>query len=293
MLRWRLLLGFGIVATLGILCWLDFRAARPGVWLLPLALAVMVSAGDELMALARARGIQAARAVVAAGLVLIGFANFAAHTGRATATLEPFGWVAAAMVLALLLLLGVELIRFRTPGIALARLAVGALSLLYVGLPMSFLMQLRFLDEGRAGVAALVSLIAVVKVSDIGAYAVGRLVGRRRLAPRVSPGKTLEGALGGVLSGVAAAALVFGWLVPRMNADAGAGPGWGWLVFAVLVSLAGLVGDLAESLLKRDAGRKDSSTWMPGFGGVLDVLDSLLVAAPVAYLCWRFGLVGA
>ncbi len=66
----------------------------------------------------------------------------------------------------------------------------------------------------------------------------------------------------------------------------------GVLVYGLLVSSAGIVGDLAESLLKRDAGVKDSSSWLPGFGGVLDLLDSLLVAAPVAYFCWVSGLLG-
>jgi phosphatidate cytidylyltransferase len=61
-----------------------------------------------------------------------------------------------------------------------------------------------------------------------------------------------------------------------------------WLFYGVLLGIAGIFGDLAESLIKRDVGRKDSSTWMPGFGGVLDLLDSLLFAAPVAWLCWIF-----
>jgi phosphatidate cytidylyltransferase len=69
-------------------------------------------------------------------------------------------------------------------------------------------------------------------------------------------------------------------------------PDWGWIIYALLVSIAGLLGDLAESLLKRDAGVKDSSTWMPGFGGALDLLDSILAAAPVAYVWWVAGLVG-
>ena len=67
---------------------------------------------------------------------------------------------------------------------------------------------------------------------------------------------------------------------------------WGWIVFGLLVGAAGMVGDLAESLLKRDVGVKDSSTWMPGFGGVLDILDSLLLSAPVAWFCWATGIVG-
>jgi len=294
MLRWRLLLGIAIVATLAALCWLDFHAARPGAWLLPLALLLLVAAGDEVLAFAAACGIRAARGTVAAGMVLIGLANYGAHAWGDPAAIGPFGWITAALVLSFLLLTGVELARYRTSGRTLLQLAVGALSLLYVGLLMSFIIQLRFVAAPGAGLGALVSLIAVVKMADIGAYVVGRLVGRRKLAPLLSPGKTLEGVLGGLLFGVAGAAIVFCWLLPLMSgATAGARAPWRWLLFAMLVSLAGLLGDLAESLLKRDAGQKDSSAWLPGFGGVLDVLDSLLVAAPVAYFCWRLGLVGA
>ena len=65
-----------------------------------------------------------------------------------------------------------------------------------------------------------------------------------------------------------------------------------FLLFGLLVAAAGMLGDLAESLIKRDVGCKDSSTWMPGFGGVLDILDSVLLAAPVAWICWAMGLVG-
>jgi phosphatidate cytidylyltransferase len=67
---------------------------------------------------------------------------------------------------------------------------------------------------------------------------------------------------------------------------------WAWLVYGIVIAVAGIVGDLSESLLKRDMERKDSSTWIPGLGGVLDVLDSLLIAAPAAYLCWVTGIVG-
>jgi phosphatidate cytidylyltransferase len=141
---------------------------------------------------------------------------------------------------------------------------------------------------------ALVSMIAIVKSSDIGQYTAGRLFGKHKLAPMVSPGKTWEGVFGGVLFALVAAWLMMAYAAPAMLWD-----GWFldvWIgrlaLYAVALVAAGLVGDLAESLLKRDAGVKDSSAWMPGFGGVLDLLDSLLGAAPVAYFFWATGLLG-
>ena len=129
-------------------------------------------------------------------------------------------------------------------------------------------------------------------MGDTGAYTVGRLIGRHKMAPSISPGKTVEGALGAFLFACLGSWLTFRWIVPFLPEGAGPGPWYGWLLFGVLVGGAGMLGDLAESLLKRDVGVKDSSTWMPGFGGVLDILDSLLLSAPVAWFCWAFGLVG-
>jgi phosphatidate cytidylyltransferase len=81
--------------------------------------------------------------------------------------------------------------------------------------------------------------------------------------------------------------IIPGWIAPEWVA------GYRWLLFGILVGVAGMIGDLAESLIKRDVGRKDSSRWFPGFGGVLDVIDSILLAGPVAYLCWIVGLAGS
>jgi phosphatidate cytidylyltransferase len=134
------------------------------------------------------------------------------------------------------------------------------------------------------GLIALVALLLVVKMGDSGAYTVGRLIGRHKMSPVVSPGKTIEGAIGAFAFACLASWFAFTYLPLWMGA---ARPHrvWGWIVFGVAVGGAGLLGDLAESLMKRDVGAKDSSAWMPGFGGVLDLLDSILFAAPVAYLC--------
>ena len=153
------------------------------------------------------------------------------------------------------------------------------------------MIQLRFAGPaGDWGIAALASLVIVVKLSDIGAYTVGRLIGRHKLAPHLSPGKTIEGAVGGLAFAGAGAWLALVELWPRLSSTSvPALAPWQWLGFAFTVTVAGVVGDLAESLLKRDLGRKDSSDWMPGFGGVLDLVDSILVSAPVAYLWWQYG----
>ena len=114
-----------------------------------------------------------------------------------------------------------------------------------------------------------------------------------KLARRLSPGKTIEGLVGGLVFAWCGAWLVFAVLAPAVVESAALPIAW-WktALYGLVLGAAGVVGDLAESLLKRDAGYKDSSAWLPGFGGVLDLLDSLLVAAPVAYLLWAIGLFG-
>ncbi len=131
-------------------------------------------------------------------------------------------------------------------------------------------------------------------MGDIGAYTVGRLIGRTRLSPTISPGKTVEGAFGAIVFACAGAYISFNVILQLLPSRLPLNPGipGGWLVFGLAMAVAGMVGDLAESLLKRDVGVKDSSSWMPGFGGVLDILDSLLLSAPIAWLLWALGVVG-
>jgi phosphatidate cytidylyltransferase len=177
-----------------------------------------------------------------------------------------------------------EICRYRKQSGATANIAGGILAILYVGMMLRCAVWLR-VDQG---IGAMATWIVVVKMGDIGAYLVGSLIGRHKMAPLLSPGKTIEGAAGSLAFSCLASWLMIGRLVPLSEP----GPWWGWIAFGLLVGAAGIVGDLAESLLKRDAGMKDSSTWLPGFGGVLDIIDSLLLSAPVAWFCWAGWLVG-
>ncbi len=227
--------------------------------------------------------------VVYLGNAAIVLACGASHLWPAVAR-DMWTWPALAVAAALIAVLCDEVLRYREPARQTERLAASALTLLYVGLLLSFAVQMRFAGPGGDwGLAAIASLIIVVKLCDIGAYTVGRLIGRHKLAPRLSPGKTIEGGVGGLLFAVFGAWLSLAVLWPAMSrVTPPTVLAWQWLGFGLTVGVAGMLGDLAESLLKRDLGRKDSSDWMPGFGGVLDLLDSILVAAPIAYVWWQY-----
>ncbi len=116
----------------------------------------------------------------------------------------------------------------------------------------------------------------VLMGSDTGAYYTGRAFGRHKLAPTVSPGKTWEGAVGGMIASLLMAALAHYWFFPELNLTAA-------LALATVMNVLGVVGDLTESALKRGAGAKDTASILPGHGGLLDRLDSLLFNAPLIY----------
>lgn len=293
MLRWRLLLGVVFTSILVALCWLDAQAQLPGTYLMPLALLLGVVSADELVGLMRARDLQPQRLTMLTGTALVIAAN-AVPIFWPDNPLGKFGWPLMAMALALLVTFLEAMRRYERPGGNMEQLGLTTLGIAYAGLLFACVWQIRLLgpeeELGKYGLAALASLIAVVKSGDVGAYTVGRLFGRHKMAPVLSPGKTWEGAVGGLVF-----ACVASYLTNQVMAVRLFGPphfAWGWLVFGLLVGPAGMYGDLAESLMKRDTGRKDSSTWMPGFGGVLDLLDSILFAAPVSYLLWVFRIVG-
>jgi len=160
----------------------------------------------------------------------------------------------------------------------------------YIGLPLGALAAVRG-DHGGMGMSSvliwdtsgrliLLLLLGVIVVSDSAQYYTGRAFGRRALAPTISPKKTIEGAIGGVIFATAAMAIGGHYIF--------ASPIWMLALLGAVISMLGIVGDLFESLLKRSAGVKDSSNLIPGHGGVLDRIDSWLFAAPVYYIFVRF-----
>src|SRR5581483_3287647 len=136
------------------------------------------------------------------------------------------------------------------------------------------LVQLRAQSPGR-----LLAFMAIVWIADTAAYFTGRAIGKRKLAPQISPGKTWEGVAGGA-AGVLVYALVLALATPRVVGVAGTGAIAAWALFATAVALLSVAGDLFESLQKREAGMKDSGSILPGHGGVLDRIDALLAALP-------------
>lgn len=162
---------------------------------------------------------------------------------------------------------------------SVAEVAGKALALVYIALPLAYLPLARSFDRGGWWI---MTLFFIVWGNDTFAYYTGRTMGAHKLSPRISPGKTVEGAVGGFVGGAVAAVLCnllfgLGASVPAVAA------------LSVAVGAVAVLGDLAESVLKRSAGAKDSGTMIPGHGGLLDRLDSLLFTIPVLYyfLLWN------
>lgn len=290
MLRWRILLGVVLVAVLAGLMVLDHRLSTPGAYLLLIALAAGLAAAYELVTLLAIAGRHPHAGIIYTGtLAVIGAGAIPIFWRTGDATLARLAWPLLAFTASLLVAFVGEMWRYERPGTSIVHLALAVFAIAYVGLSLAFAVALRLLGGPANGLVALAALILVVKMGDTGAYIVGRLIGRHKMAPVLSPGKTWEGAAGAIVFAVLGAWLAF-HLLPRAMGHTLVQRDWSWLLFGLAVGIAGMLGDLAESLIKRDAGRKDSSDWLPGFGGVLDLLDSILLAAPVAYFCWWLGM---
>ncbi len=266
-----------LVAAIGIP--VALAAGYAGGLVLATLLAVLAGLGAwELFRLSRANGTPAIEPI---GIPLAALMPLAVHAHR-------LGWIDAPLAAggAVFITLVGAVLWSRSPGERpLGAIAVTVFGVLYAGATLAYAYALRhhrFIVEPAAGAALAFFPIVLTWVSDTGAYAVGRAFGRRKLMPAVSPGKTVAGAVGGALATMAGAWLYNDQVLVPL-AQLALAP-WTALIFGLVISIVGQVGDLVESLFKREAGVKDSSAIFSAHGGVLDRLDSLYFAIPVAYL---------
>jgi phosphatidate cytidylyltransferase len=242
-------------------------------WLLTLAAGVVaLAAAWEFMDLADAGGAKMPRV-----LVLIAIA---ALFGCAFRNADLIGPALCALGLVLFLVCA-----FRSPLDRVLRDAASSLfCLVYIGFTLC---TLPLIGAQEGGPSLLLLLLCVVWCGDIAALYVGKSIGRRKLAPRLSPNKTWEGTIASVAGSLVITVILIqlAKYLEGRGIDLLAYPGsvWNWLFLAVVLNIAAQLGDLAESALKRGVGVKDSGTLLPGHGGVLDRIDALLLAAPVLW----------
>jgi len=243
-------------------------------WSLTVAVAaVAMLAAWEFMALTERCGAKPPRIPVLAAIAAL----FAGNYQWPDETVTFFGFLCIILLLYCAFASPIERV--------LADATSSVFALFYLGLT---LIPIPMLREQSNGPSLLAFLFLTVWAGDILAMYTGRMFGRRKLSPKMSPNKTWEGTIGSVLGSVAVAGILLAvstylaqWNSARLSfADE---VWWYWLILAVVVNVAAQVGDLAESALKRSAGVKDSGTLLPGHGGVLDRIDALLLAAPVLW----------
>lgn len=315
MLKHRLVFGpLMIAALLGVLYvdrLLDTVDLRGTVWqtillgrhyppagmvMLGLFIVLILIGSRELVAIFSAKGIDADRVMIPAagitGCVVVYAIPYATDSATAVAI-----FATAVAVLFMVTLIEYSWLHRRTAGVV-AVTAVTMFAFIYIGLLPGFYVAIRRWHSAEV----IVAVILVTKACDIGAYFTGRWLGRHKLIPWLSPGKTWEGLAGGVaLSALLALglAMLFNdlnlagyWKADPRQFVHTRYPLWAAPLGGAMIGLVGQFGDLTASLFKRDAGFKDSGRSIPGFGGLLDVIDSPIVVAPVAYWLLRLAAMG-
>ena len=260
------------------------------IWCLPSGATFVLAAIAAFLAfleycgIAAAMGIAVSRPIGGTAVILVAYSVWLG--GQLSDMTTPQGDGAVLPDLAHLVLMSALIVvgalsvaSGRPAASALADAAATVFAPIYIGLPLGALANVR--SESMGGREAVLLLMAVIVVSDSAQYYTGRALGRRPLAPAISPKKTVEGAIGGMVFGTIALVVGGRWVFPSTAVAVLA------LLGATIAAL-GIFGDLFESLLKRSAGVKDSSQLIPGHGGVLDRIDSWLFAAPVYYVFVRY-----
>jgi phosphatidate cytidylyltransferase len=242
----------------------------------------------EFYNLARKRGLPCFKVSGVIGGVLLMIGTFLNVTGKLGSHGSPARVNDFETSFLILFVLGLCLrqLMSRDNTSGLSAIAVTLLGLMYVPWLLNFLQKINYFP-GIQGTYYLLYFILLTKFSDMGAYVVGTLIGRHKMIPRISPGKTWEGFAGAILVSTGASVVFTHFLDGRM---AGMNVHHA-IVLGILLSSTAVIGDLIESLFKRECGAKDSGNLLPGIGGVLDLLDSLLFNAPIMYLYLRHVLV--
>lgn len=188
--------------------------------------------------------------------------------------------VAGGVIVSLLILISITLARYAVLANPFEFLSKGGFGILYVSFCIAHIILIMAQTDGYLW---LLLLTAITIASDTGAYYTGSLIGKTKLCPAISPGKTVEGFIGGLVCAIIAALAVSFFFLPESNIVK-------IFFVAVILSCIGVMGDLAESIIKRSTGVKDSGTILPGHGGILDRIDSLLLAAPALFYLLYFDL---
>ena len=259
-------------ALLIALLWATVYWSRAYWWICLLVCEAVVLLGlKELLALLRVKKVQVFELYTLAGGVALTAAIFFSSFPRNLAGDLVF-WVLFGWSLGLFFFQATQ----PTPEGAIQTLFLSIASLLYVAFLFGFLIKINYLDnlDGRRFVFYT---FATVYAADMVAYAIGSLFGRRSLAPKISPRKTVEGAIGGLIGACVASLVLQRFFLSDFSA-------LHMIVLGFLIGIVSQIGDLWESLLKRDAQAKDSGRTIPGMGGVLDLMDGLLFCAPLVYL---------
>jgi len=275
MLKYRLISGISFLALVGAMAVWAPTGVIAGFILLLCALAIL-----ETVTLLNAAGIPALKwTSLGVGVLWVLIAGLSVHSGELFKVLL---WILPGFSVWTVML---GCLFRRDQSQSLAKITGTFAAIGYVPGLMLFLMLLLFTGNGdrhHDGRMLLLYGILVIKFTDIGAYFTGCAIGKHKLIPRISPAKTWEGVLGGVLLAVLTSLVQ----MKLMNFQI-SGFTFTWMdavLLGVLLSVAGILGDLVESMLKRSADIKDSGTWIRGMGGLLDVLDSLLFAFPALYV---------
>jgi phosphatidate cytidylyltransferase len=244
----------------------DDRAVQGTVFCILIAL-LAIPAQLELSKLAAAKNLKIFIPVSIIASILFATSRY----WQQFTIIQPETYLIFLSAFVLLALLLYQYISNGTSGV-LANCGASYFSILYLGLLSSFCVSMRL----EFGLRPLLMFVFVVKSADIGAYTIGSLFGRHKFSPKISPSKSWEG-----MGGAVAAAMI---VAVGFAISCGIMVWWSAVIFGVCFAFIGQIGDLVESMMKRDAEQKDSANNVPGFGGVLDIIDSPLVAAPFAYL---------